>query len=531
MSTPGYEAVVLGASLDGLTAAAYLAKAGLRVLVLEPRDVAGNAAVTEEMAPGFQVDVGLHDAGWVPAEIIEDLALSRHGLHLLRPDPPLVALLPDGGELTLWRDPARTREVLQQHSPADAGRWIPFSTQIHRFARFLETVYRAPPPRPVGPSRRDGLDLLSLGWRLRRLGKREMVEFMRTFPMAVTDFLDDWFDDPGLKGLLGTSGIHDVFQGPRSGGTAFVLLHNAVGAELGLLRPRGLVRGGVGTLTASLIAAARAAGADIHFGAEAVQVVVQHGHAAGVALKSGDVIAARRVVSSVDPRRTFLELVDPTLLPPEFTRAVRCIRFRGAWAKVNLALSEIPRFVGFDNAEERLRGIMCISPNLDYLERAYDDAKYGKVSQNPYLEIMIPSLTAPNMAPPGTHVMSVVVRYAPYRLRNGEWDDAAGERLGDLVVQTIAQYAPNFPAAILHQQVLTPRDLERRFGLPEGSANHGELALDQILFMRPIAGWDRYDSPIPGLYLCGPGTHPGGGIVGGSGRNAARQIVKDKKAS
>jgi phytoene dehydrogenase-like protein len=356
-----------------------------------------------------------------------------------------------------------------------------------------------------------------------------MVELLRTVPMSVGELLDDWFETDILKGVLGARGVTGVLQGPRSGGTAFVLLHHQVGRPVGAFRAPHAVRGGVGSLARALTAAATSFGAEVRTGAEVVRVLSKGGRATGVVLQNGDEIAARRVVSGADPRRTFLDLCDPSRLTPDFVRAVRSVRYRGAWAKVNLALGALPTFAALrDAGETALRGTISISPSLDYLERAYDDAKYGRVSDRPYLEIRIPSLADASLAPPGRHVMSIEVQYAPYRLREGEWDDSARDALGDRVVETLAAYAPELPGSILHRQVLTPRDLETTFALTEGHTYHGEMTLDQILFMRPVAGWSRYRTPVGGLYLCGAGTHPGGGIAGVPGANAARVILKDR---
>jgi phytoene dehydrogenase-like protein len=349
--------------------------------------------------------------------------------------------------------------------------------------------------------------------------------------MSVGEFLDDWFETDVLKGVVGARGVTGIMQGPRSGGTAFVLLHHQVGRPVGAFRAPSAVRGGVGNIARALAAAAQGFGAEIRTGAEVERVHTQGGRAAGVVLRNGDEITAHRVVSGADPRRTFLDLCDPTRLEPGFVRSIRNLRYRGAWAKVNLALATLPHFSALrgNGGESALRGTISISPSLDYLERAYDDAKYGRVSSQPHLEIRIPSLADPTLAPAGKHVMSIEMQYAPYRLRDGEWDDQSREALGDRVIDTLSTYAPDLAGAVLHRHVLTPRDLENTFALTEGHAYHGELTLDQILFMRPVAGWSRYRTPVRDLYLCGQGTHPGGGIAGASGANAAREIMREGK--
>ncbi|HEX6640008.1 MAG TPA: NAD(P)/FAD-dependent oxidoreductase, partial [Thermoanaerobaculia bacterium] len=361
----------------------------------------------------------------------------------------------------------------------------------------------------------------------------DMVELLRTVPMSVSELLDDHFEDDLLKGVVGARGVSAMLQGPQSGGTAFVLLHNQVGQPAGAMRAPTAVRGGVGSLSAALAAAARSFGAEIRTGADVAQILAPGGALTGVALRNGDVIAASRVVSAATPRHTLLDLCDPTRLDPDFVRAVRNVRYRGAWAKVNLALGGLPAFRALRDAdrETALRGTIAISPDLEYLERAYDDAKYGRVSTQPHLEVRIPTLADPSLAPAGRHVMSIEVQYAPYARRDGAWDDAARASLGDRVVETLAAHAPDLAGMILHRQVLTPLDLEQRYALTEGHTHHGQLALDQILFMRPLAGWSRYRTPIDGLYLCGPGTHPGGGTAGVSGANAAREILREGRGA
>jgi phytoene dehydrogenase-like protein len=523
-----YDMIVIGAGINGLVTASYLAKAGLKVIVLERREAIGGSAVTEEFYPGFWVDTCAHSAGWLNPKIAHDLELGRQGLTIVHPDPSVFTPLSDGGHLTLWRDVEKSAEAIRKFSKADAGKWASFSTRMSRLAGFLETVYAITLPRITTTDFADALTALSLGRRLRGLGKTDMIELVRTLPMSAAELLDDWFESDALKGTLGASGITGILQGPRSGGTAFVMLHHHVGSQAGSVRDDGgRVRGGIGNLAKTLAAAAQGLGAQIRTGAEVAQIVIKEDRAAGVALTSGEEIAAGRIISSVDPKRTFFHLMDPLNLEPKFLRQVQNIKFRGACAKVNLALGELPQFDGTDAAH--WRGVISISPSLEYLERAYDDAKYGGVSREPYLEARIPTLADPALAPAGKHVMSILVHYAPYHLREGQWDDARRAALGDAVIDTLAGYAPNLKPAILHRQVLTPLDLENTYGLTEGNLYQGELTLDQVLFMRPAPGWGQCQTPIQSLYLCGAGTHPGGGIAGGSGFNAAREILKDVK--
>jgi len=390
-------------------------------------------------------------------------------------------------------------------------------------------VYAVTPPAIPNPIGGDLLTLLRLGRRLRALGRREMVEFLRVPPMSIAEWLDDWFVTDALKGAVGASGITRVLQGPRSGGTAFVALHHHVGRPAGAVRAVHLVKGGLGALGGALAAVAKRFGAEVRTAAPVHEIVVRHGRAIGVALENGEHLAARQVVSSADPRRTFCGLVDAGHLDPDFLRAVGNIKFRGAVATVSLALAELPRFTArpANGGGAHLRGAISIAPSLDYLEHAYDDAKYGAVSSRPYLEARIPTLLDPSLAPAGKHIMTVQVQYAPYHLRQGAWDAATRDRLADLVITTIAEYAPNVKTSVLARHVVTPKDLEERHGLTEGHSYHGEMTLDQVFFMRPVAGWARYRTPIDGLYLCGAGTHPGGGLAGAPGRNAARQLLKE----
>jgi phytoene dehydrogenase-like protein len=528
VSAPVYDAIVLRGDLNGLTAAAYLAKGGARVLVLDERGATGGEAVTVEFFPGFRVDACLHDVGWIPPGLMRDLELGRHGIEILRPDPAVLAPLPGRGRLLFWRDSMKTAAALREHCPADAARWSEFIGQMQRLSGFLCSLYDGAPPRPTVTGLRDLLALVRVGWRARRLGRSDMVELLRVLPMAVADLLDDWFTSDALKGVLGAAGVSGIFQGPRSGGSAFVLLHHLVGAEPGAFGPRGLVRGGVGRLAGALADAARRFGAEWRGGARAERLVLREGSVRGVVLEGGEEIAARCVASAMDVRRTFEDLLDPAELDPELLAAVRHVRFRGAWAKVHLALGELPRFSGGAASDEAdLRGLIVVAPSLDYLERAYDDAKHGALSRRPWLQATIPSLHDGGSSPPGRHVMSVQVQYAPYNLKESSWDDAARARLGDAVVAVLGEWAPNLPGAVLHRQVLAPVDLEARFGLLEGDLHHGELALDQVLFMRPVPACAGYRTPVRGLYLCGSGTHPGGGIVGAAGRNASRVILAD----
>jgi phytoene dehydrogenase-like protein len=516
--------IVIGGGVNGLVTAAYLAKAGMQVLVLEARDTPGGLATSEVVMPGFHSDVAGADAGWLLPDIVEHLKLGAAGLELVVPEASVFSPQADGRALTLWTDPARTAAEIGRFSPEDAHRWPDFAAQLARFARVLEAVYAATPPRIPDARGRDLATLLGLGRRLRGLGRREMTEFLRVAPMSVAEWLEDWFGADAVKGAVGAGGISRILQGPRSAGTAFVLLHHHVGRPAGAVRGAQLVKGGPGALGRILTQVAQGFGAEIRTSAPVREIVVRDRRTIGVELETGEHVAARRVVSSADPRRTLCGLVPAAHLDPEFVRAVTNIRFRGAVATVHLALGELPQFSARPE-DGALRGAITVAPSLDYLERAYDDAKYGGVSRHPYLEARIPTLLDPGLAPPRQHLMTVQMQYAPYHLRTGSWDTAAKERLADSVVATLGELAPNLPGSVLARHVVTPKDLEEHFGLTEGHLYHGEMTLDQIVFMRPVAGWARYRTPIKGLFLCGAGTHPGGGLAGAPGRNAAHELL------
>jgi len=522
MSQP-FDTIVIGAGVSELVAAAYLAKAAQRVLVLEAHEEVGGAHVTEETVPGFRFDTCASDIGYVHPQIIHDLELRRHGLDILSVESTVFAPIGNGEGLVLRSD-ADTVSSIARFSPTDASKWMPFSERMARLARFLLRLYSEAPPLPTSKDRKDLLALFGIGRRLRGLGKVDMLEFLRTVPMPAADLLDDWFESDALKGGLGAAAVSHIFQGPKSAGTAFVLLHHLVGQPAGAFRSRTVLRGGVGTLAAALARAFEEAGGEVRTACGVERIQVHAGKVRGVVTRGGEEIPGTRVVCGADPKRTFLELVDPVHADPEFLRQVQHIKLHGIAAKVNLALGELP---DFGCSDTDLRGTIRIAPSLEYLERAYDDSKYGRVSRYPCLDVTLPSLGDPSLAPSGKHVMSVWMQYAPYRRRDGSvWDSDAREALGNRVIETLARYAPNLPRAIIDRQVLTPADLEARFGLTEGHLYQGDLTLDQIVFMRPVPGWSRYATPIDGLFLCGPSTHPGGAITGMSGYLAARRVLR-----
>jgi len=523
-----YDAIIIGAGHNGLTTAAYLANAGKKVLVLERRPVIGGIAGTGEVFPGFKFSTCEHLAGSFARKIISDLDLQKHGLEILPLKPLLFAPSLDGSSLVIPPDPADAAAEIGRHSKNDAGKYPALCALLKKLSAYLLTLYSLPLPDRAAPGSANPLDMLWAVWKFHRLGKKEMYEFLRILPMSVADLLNEWCENELLKAALAAGGIHGSFVGPRQQGTSFNLLHHQLGDSNGALRTAGFVRGGIGNLPQALALAARQYGAEIRTGAEVVKILTKNGAATAVVLPNGDELHAAIVISSADVKRTFLTLVEPTYLDPLFLLQVKNIRSRGTVAKINLALDTLPRFKNApdSSAMAHLGGVIHIGPTLDYLERAADDAKYGRFSRQPYLEITIPSIADRSLAPAGKHVMSVWMQSAPYHLREGDWNSQR-DLLGDTVIALIEDYAPGFKSSILYRQVLTPLDLEKTYGLTEGHIHHAEMALDQIFFMRPVPGWARYGTPIENLYLCGSGTHPGGGITGLPGYYAAKTILKN----
>jgi phytoene dehydrogenase-like protein len=520
-----YDVIVIGGGHNGLVAAAYLARAGRRVLVLEKRPVLGGAAVTEEVFPGFKFSVFSYVVSLLRPEIIRDLDLPRHGLQIL-PLESTVTPLENGDYLAGWADPDQSRHELYRHSPRDADAMALFGRLMHHMARAVKPILGMVPPDPASLAPSDLRGLLRLGGQFRSLGGERFHALFKLMTMSSADYLDEWFEFDALKATKSASGIIGTFLGPRSPGSAYVLLHHYMGEIDGAFRAWGFQKGGTGAISNAIANAARAFGADILTDASVANVIVRNRQATGVALENGDEFAAPVVVSGLDPRRTLTQLIDPNLLPDDLSEALRRYKFRGSSGKVNLALDGLPEFSCIANPGPHLRGAFSISPSVEYLERAYDDAKYGEFSKQPYMDIVIPSMIDPGMAPPGKHVMSIFVQYAPYRL-NGGWTDERREAFGDAVIDAIARFAPRIRERILHRQVLTPLDIERITGLTEGNIFQGELALHQLFFLRPVPAWAKYRTPVLGYWQCGAGTHPGGGIMGASGRLAALEILGD----
>jgi phytoene dehydrogenase-like protein len=528
MST-SYDAIVIGAGPNGLVTGAYLARAGLSVLVLEQGDRVGGGASTEELFPGFRFDTGAHRSARMHPAISRDLGLAAHGLDLVRSDPGVFVPLSDGRHLLLGETASTSADSIRAFSATDADRWAEFTAFSRMVSGFLSALYTMEPPEIPDPSRSGLFALGRLGLGLRKLGRSEMEEVVRVLPMSCLELVDEWFESEPLRGVLAGVAVQGGAHGPMATGTALNLFRRA--AESGSGNPIAFIRplGGLGRLSEVLASAARGAGAEIRLDSRVKHVLQNEGRAAGVVLEDGTEISARTVASGVGPGVTLLGLSDPAALDPEFVRALEAVRYRGATAKVHLALGELPRFEGLQDVERHLGGAISISPSLEYVERASDAAKFGRVSEAPYLEAVIPSVTEPDLAPAGKHGMSVLVQYAPYHLRERMWDAAAAEALADTVVETLGRYAPNLPGSVEARHVLTPAGMEQKWGLQEGSVFQGEMTLDQFFFARPVAGWARYRTPIEGLYLCGAGTHPGGGMTGNPGYLAAHRIMKDAK--
>jgi phytoene dehydrogenase-like protein len=527
LESPQRDIVIIGGGHNGLVAAFYLAKAGFKPLIIERREQVGGSAITDEFHPGFRCSTLAHTAGPLRPEIVRNLQLEKHGLRLITPLVSVTALSPDGQALSLYQDAKQSAQEIAAFSKKDAAKYEAFQESLGKMGKVIAEALATTPPDIDHPSGGDLWSMLKTGRAIRNLGKKDMFRLLRWGPMAVADLAAEYFETELLRAVVAARGIFGTFLGPWSAGSSLVLLIRAAGDA----RPAGsahLAAGGMGALTQAMASAAKAAGAEIRSGVEVIEIRVKDGAATGVLLSTGEEIAAKAVVSNADPKRTLLKLIDSTHLSPDFVQKLQHYRGNGTVAKVNLALSGLPNFTAIKNGNTNaLKGRIHIGHEIDYLERAFDESKYGNFSRQPYLEAMIPSLTDPTLAPDGKHVMSIYMQYAPYKLK-GDWESQRKE-LGQTVVKTLAQYAPNLPELILTHQIITPLDLEEKYGLTGGQIFHGDLALDQFFTMRPLLDWARYRTPIQNLYLCGSGTHPGVGLTGGSGANAAREILKELK--
>ncbi len=524
-----YDAVIIGGGHNGLVAAAYLARAGLKVVVLERRHVLGGAAVTEEVFPGFRFSVASYVVSLLRPEIVRELELPKHGLEILPLDGTFTPLDDD----YLWRvnDHGRTVRELRRWSPSDAEAYDEYSRLMLEMAQFVKPILSMAPPDAGRLNPREWLPVARLARAFKDLPEEQQAVFVQLMTMSAADFLDQWFETDPLKATMSASGIIGTFQGIRSPGTAYVLLHHYMGEIDGVLRAWGIPRGGTGAVSEAIAGAARSFGAEIRTETAVDHFLTRGDEVAGAVTSTGEEVVGRVTLSSLDPRQTFLRLLPSGLLDAAFLDEVDRYRYRGSSGKVNLALDGLPEFTCLPGVGEHLRGAISFSPSIDYMEQAYDDAKAGRFSRRPYIDMVIPTLVDPSMAPPGKHVMSCFVQYAPYRLADGDdWDDARRDAFGKTVVDTIAERAPNIGDLILHAQVLTPKDIEERFGLSEGNIFQGELSLEQLFFNRPVAGWARYRTPLRNLWMCGSATHPGGGIMGASGRLAAMHVLRSLRA-
>jgi len=535
---PARDVIILGAGHNGLVAAFYLAKAGLRPLVLERRDVVGGAATTGEFHPGFKCSTLAHACGPLDGSIVRDMQLERHGLTMLDSPVRLFAPLLDGRSLTLFRDVSESASQIEKFSKADALKYRELSETLAKISPLLRQLLTMTPPDIEKPGAADLWNMLGAGRKLRGLGKKDMMRLIRWGPTAVADLASEFFETEVLRAAIAARGIFGVALGPWSAGSTLLLLLRAAGDP----HPAGISafpRGGMGALAQALADAARAVGAEIRTGADVAQIAVKDGAVTGVVLASGEEILGSAVVSGADPRRTFLKLIDPVHLAPGFVVKMQNYRSKGVAAKMNLALDGLPTFtalqgisaagaLSLNGVSSALAGRIHIGPDIDYLEKAFDASKYGEFSRVPYLDVTIPSILDPSLAPAEQHVMSVYMQFAPYKLREGDWSTQR-DALADTIVETLTAYAPDLPERIVGHELFTPQDLETQFGLTGGHPFHGDLALDQIFTMRPILGYARYRGPLRGLYMCGSGTHPGAGMTGGAGSNAAREILKDIK--
>jgi phytoene dehydrogenase-like protein len=523
------DVVIIGGGHNGLVTAFYLAKAGYKPLVLERRPQPGGAAITEEFHPGFRGPILAHSTGPLRPDIVRDMRLEQHGLKMLTPEVAVTSFTPDGRALILYNDARKAAEEIAKFSQKDAARYPEFQASLAKMGKVIGEALALAAPNIDNPSRGDLWGMLQTGRSIRKLGKKDLYRLLRWGPAAVADVVAEYFETELLRATIAARGIFGTFLGPWSAGSTLVMLIRAAADS----HPAGsshFAEGGIGSVTQAMAAAATQAGAEIRSAAEVIEVRVKDGIATGVVLSTGEEINAKAIISNADPKRSLLKLVDPTHLSPDFVMKLQHYRMPGTVAKVNLALSGLPKFTGLNGSTDTaaLSGRIHIGPEIDYLERAFDESKYGNFSKQPYLEVAIPSLTDPSLAPSGQHVMSIYMQYAPFKLKGTDWETQR-KALGQTIVQTLSQYAPNLPELILTHQIITPQDLEDTYGLTGGHIFHGELSLDQFFTMRPLLDWARYRTPIQNLYLCGSATHPGAGLTGGSGANAAKEILKELK--
>ena len=523
-----YDAIIIGGGHNGLVCAAYLAKAGRKVLVLERRHVLGGAAVSEELYPGFTFSVASYVVSLFRPHIIRDLELAKHGYEVIPMDCSFLPL-PNGDSLARWSDPQRSRREIARFSRKDSEIYPEFGKVMTHMGKLAKAVIDYPAPDITSIKPKELSNLLRLGRTFKDLGPDLLHLNTKLITMSALDFLDLWFESETLKTPMAVSGIIGTFQGVRSPGTAYVLLHHYMGQLDGAFRSWGFSKGGTGGISMACARAAESFGAEIRTEAPVQQVLLEKGNAEGVVLENGDEIIAKTVISNLDPNRTYLKMVGEKYLEDDVLKEIKRFKLRGSSGKVNLALDRVPEFSCRPGDGDHIRGDIAIAPSIDYLEKAFDQAKYGEFSTRPYINAVIPTLTDPSLAPPGKHILSCFVQYAPYNIKEGaeNWPKYR-EAFGDTVVDTMAEYIPGLKDSILYRQVLTPWDLEQKMGLTEGNIFHGELSLEQLLFQRPIASYAKYKTSIPKLWMCGSGTHPGGGIMGAGGELCARSMLTSR---
>jgi phytoene dehydrogenase-like protein len=525
-----YDAVVVGGGHNGLTAAAYLARAGLTTLVLERRDIVGGCCVTEEIAPGCRVSTTSYIASMLRPEVISDLRLAEYGLRMVPCDPAIQVPFPDGHVVPWWADRERAKAEFKKISAKDAETFVQVDDRLKKLARYLQPFFMEPPPEIDTRSMRGWTDLFRVGKQFRGISSDEISQLISFLTGSLGEFLDHNYESEKMKTMFLANNVYGKHGGPYQPGTAIGLLfHLLSGGEHELQGFYGHVMGGMGAITQALAASGRKVGVEIRTSAPVARIDVHDGRARGVVLEDGTEIRARVVLSNADPKRTFLKMVAASELPNEFLHSIRGIKMEGPCAKVNLVLDVEPRFTGTSpDATALERTFYTLVPSLAFAERCYDIAKFGEIPEELWVDCVVSSNADPSLAPAGKHILTCFVQYVPYHLREGNWDENR-ELLGNRVIKKITEYAPNVPNAIVARQVLTPLDLERTYGLTEGNIFHGDLRLEQLFFMRPVSGWSQYRTPVDGLYLCGAGTHPGGGVTGAPGHNAAHQVLRDWK--